>query len=632
MSRFKTLILATFFSLTLVNASLYGQMTARDSSIVDSLLTKSWGMMRKDPQGTLRLLHRIDSFQNSFKPPAKFFKLVYYYGIVYKNLARYDSSEYYLDQYLQHYIKSKNLAYAASAYMAKANLYSDQSLWDKSMHSVTQAIDLFDQLKDTSNLITANSKLGYLLSEVMRAEEAIIYHRHSLQLAEHIKDSVETTIALSNIGLAFQKINQYDSAHIYFLRSKAINELIQDQEGLIYDYYNLGSVYLNLRQLKEAEAQAQAGISLLKAVPLPDLKSSLNILLADIYLASGRIRQGINLLEQELKNTDADLSLKKLSESYFSLYQAHQELGQIQPALTWLEKHTRMKDSLLNDQITSQVNNLEVKYNSDKQAQEIKLLNTQSELTSLKLRAANTRNILFGIGLLVLSVLILLIYRLWQRTKVQNNQIKKALQEKEILIREIHHRVKNNLQFISSLLNLQARHVTDAQASSVLKEGQNRVKSMALIHQNLYQEKNLTGVETQKYFETLINNLFQSYNISPQRIKIVTEIDVLNLDVDTMIPIGLVLNELISNCLKYAFPEDRSGQIIVRLKEEQDALALMVTDDGIGMTAEVRASLGRSFGYRLINAFKSQLNAELDIKSQPGTTVTMSIKDYQKVA
>lgn len=614
------------------NGPLAAQMTAQDSSTVDSLLGHAWKMMRKDPQGTLTLLNRIDSLQKSYTPPAKFYKLVYYYGIVYKNLARFDSSEYYLDQYLEHYQKSKNPAYAASAYMAKANLYSDQSLWDKSMQSVSAAIILFEQLKDTSNLIIANSKLGYLLSEVLRTEEAIAYHRRSLQLAQNILDSVEMTIALSNLGLAFQKINRYDSAQWYYSKSKIINEIIQDQEGLIYDHYNLGSVYLSLGKLEEAKAQAQSGIALLQTVPLPDLKSSLNILLADIYLASGKTQQGMSLLEQELKNPHADLSLKKLSESYHSLYRAHLELGQVQPALTWLEKHTRMKDSLLNEQITLQVNNLEAKYNSEKQAREIELLNTQSQLTNVKLKAANTRNILLGLGLLVLTVLALMIYRLWQRTKMQNTQIQKALQEKDILIREIHHRVKNNLQFISSLLNLQARHVHDAQASSVLKEGQNRVKSMALIHQNLYQEKNLTGVETQKYFETLIHNLFQSYNISPQRIKLITEIEALNLDVDTMIPIGLVLNELISNCLKYAFPEDRTGQIVVRLKEEQHSLLLSVTDDGIGMPEQVRENLGRSFGYRLINAFKSQLNAELNIEGKMGTTVTMSIRDYQKVA
>lgn len=155
---------------------------------------------------------------------------------------------------------------------------------------------------------------------------------------------------------------------------------------------------------------------------------------------------------------------------------------------------------------------------------------------------------------------------------------------------------------------------------------------MALIHQNLYQEKNLTGVETQKYFGTLIKNLFQSYNISPQRIKLVTDIDALNLDVDTMIPIGLILNELISNCLKYAFPQEQPGQIKVKLKEDGGALLLTVTDDGVGMDAQHQQNLGKSFGYRLIHAFKSQLNAELDISSGAGTTVKMIIRDYQKVA
>lgn len=608
------------------------QMTKRDSTVVDSLLDKAWAMMRKAPRQTLQLLEQIDSFQNSFSPPAKFYKLVYYYGITYKNLARYDSSEYYLDQYLQHYKKNKNPRYAASAHMAKANLYSDQSLWNKSMDEVTEALNLFSELKDTANLITANSKLGYLLSEILRWEESIRYHQLSLRLAKYIQDSVETSIALSNLGLVFQKTARYDSAQMYYQNSLQINHALGDQEGLLYDYHNLGTLHLLKNQLDVAKLYADSGLALIKKVPLPEVESSLNILLADVYLAQGKTRSGMALLEAELVNPHVDLSLKNLSKSYYSLYQAHLTLGQTTEALRWLEKYSLSKDSLVNEQVTQQVNTLAAQYKSDQQTQEIQLLNTSSELTRLKLKAAQNRNILLGLGLLILGGLALISYRLWQKTKLQNTQIQKSLREKEILIREIHHRVKNNLQFISSLLNLQARHVADAQASSALKEGQNRVKSMALIHQNLYQEKNLTGVETQNYFETLIKNLFQSYNISPQRIKLVTDIDALNLDVDTMIPIGLILNELISNCLKYAFPQEQQGQITVKLKEDGGALLLTVRDDGVGMDEQNRQNLGKSFGYRLIHAFKSQLNAELDIFSAAGTTVKMVIRDYQKVA
>ena len=608
------------------------QMTKRDSAVVDSLLDKAWVMMRKDPRQTMQLLKHIDSFQNSFSPPAKFYKLVYYYGITYKNLARYDSSEYYLEHYLQHYKKSKNLRYAASAHMAKANLYSDQSLWNKSMDEVTEALKLFSQLNDTANLITANSKLGYLLSEILRWEEAIRYHHHSLHLAKIVQDSVETSIALSNLGLVFQKMARYDSAYIYYQNSLKINHALGDQEGLLYDYHNLGTLHLLQNQLNVAKLYADSGLALIKKVPLPEVESSLNILLANVYLAQGKTKPGMTLLEAELVNPQADLSLKNLNKSYYSLYEAHLTLGQTTEALRWLEKYSSSKDSLLNEQITQQVNTLAAQYKSDQQVQEIQLLNTSSELNRIKLKAAQNRNILFGFGIFILGGLAIISYGLWQKTKLQNVQIQKSLQEKEILIREIHHRVKNNLQFISSLLNLQARHVTDAQASSALKEGQNRVKSMALIHQNLYQEKNLTGVETQKYFGTLIKNLFQSYNISPQRIKLVTDIDALNLDVDTMIPIGLILNELISNCLKYAFPQEQPGQIKVKLKEDGGALLLTVTDDGVGMDAQHQQNLGKSFGYRLIHAFKSQLNAELDISSGAGTTVKMIIRDYQKVA
>jgi len=219
---------------------------------------------------------------------------------------------------------------------------------------------------------------------------------------------------------------------------------------------------------------------------------------------------------------------------------------------------------------------------------------------------------------------------LYKKTKHQNILISQALKEKDILLKEIHHRVKNNLQFISSLLALQSDHVQDSKALDALQEGQDRVQSMALIHQNLYQDDNLTGVDVQDYFVKLIQNLFDSYNIHPERIKLDLNIQALDLDVDSVIPIGLIVNELVSNSLKYAFPEKRQGQITVSLSEQENELVLTVEDDGIGMDENIMNNLGASFGYKLIEVFKDQLKAEMNLSSDNGTKVEMIIRQFTK--
>jgi len=155
---------------------------------------------------------------------------------------------------------------------------------------------------------------------------------------------------------------------------------------------------------------------------------------------------------------------------------------------------------------------------------------------------------------------------------------------------------------------------------------------MALIHQNLYQEDNLTGVDLKYYFQKLINGLFNSYNIQGDRIQLELDIAEVNLDVDTVIPLGLIVNELISNSLKYAFPDMRAGTITVCLDRQDKTLLLSVKDDGVGISDHGKEKMTSSFGYKLINAFTQQLDAEMTVDSSEGTSVEFKISNFEVAA
>ena len=206
--------------------------------------------------------------------------------------------------------------------------------------------------------------------------------------------------------------------------------------------------------------------------------------------------------------------------------------------------------------------------------------------------------------------------------------IKKSHDEKDTLLREIHHRVKNNLQVISALLTLQSRHLKDTQAKIALKEGQDRVQSMALIHKDLYQHDNLKGVNTKEYLGQLANNLVDSYKLDDLQLSL--DIDEITLDVDTMIPLGLMVNELISNALKHAFSKNEKGHLSLSLKKKQGVLLLKIRDNGRGaVTKDLLES--KSFGYSLVKSFARKLDADLIIKNDNGLSVELSIKNFQLV-
>ncbi len=210
-----------------------------------------------------------------------------------------------------------------------------------------------------------------------------------------------------------------------------------------------------------------------------------------------------------------------------------------------------------------------------------------------------------------------------RKIKSQNEIISKALTDKDLLLREIHHRVKNNLQLISSLLTLQGRSIDDEMAIQAINDGRNRVRSMALIHQDLYNKENLTDIGVKTYLEKLCTELFDTYKIDKDRIQLHLAIDDIDIDIDTMIPLGLIINELITNTLKYAFPQDHKGNLNIDLYNEDEQLILKVEDDGIGYDpSTVRKD---SFGATLISALSDQLEGEMTVYSVDGTCTKLVI-------
>lgn len=228
--------------------------------------------------------------------------------------------------------------------------------------------------------------------------------------------------------------------------------------------------------------------------------------------------------------------------------------------------------------------------------------------------------------LLLAGAVILLQYR---KQKKKNNLIQKQSDDLQVLMKEIHHRVKNNLQVVSSLLDLQSHTITDTHASAAVKEGKNRVQSMALIHQNLYSEGNIKGIMVKDYIHNLVQSLCDSYNITSDKVKVNANIDDLNLDVDTMIPLGLVLNELVSNSFKYAFKENHPGVLNILLQEKDEKLHLKVSDNGAGFPADMDVKSTKSFGLKMIRAFAQKLKATLDIYNNEGAVVEMQISKFK---
>jgi PAS domain S-box-containing protein len=213
--------------------------------------------------------------------------------------------------------------------------------------------------------------------------------------------------------------------------------------------------------------------------------------------------------------------------------------------------------------------------------------------------------------------------------KDAENKIKASLKDKEVLLKEVHHRVKNNMQIISSLLNLQIDYLNNEDAIDVLKESQNRVKSMAMIHEKLYLSEDLTQINFADYIQNLVSNLFYLYNIKESQIKPIIKIEDVNLNIETAIPCGLIINELISNCLKYAFPNQMKGEIIINLKSIEDKFELVISDNGIGLPENININKIKTLGLLLVNSLTEQIDGKISIYKKDGTQFKITFKELK---
>ena len=215
-----------------------------------------------------------------------------------------------------------------------------------------------------------------------------------------------------------------------------------------------------------------------------------------------------------------------------------------------------------------------------------------------------------------------------ERRKQTETQINAALKEKEVLLQEVHHRVKNNMQIITSLLKLQAGKITDKHLAEIFRDAENRVRSMALIHETLYQTKDFANVDFNDYVKTISNHLFKGYSIAPDKVSLKIEIEDTSLGLDNAIPCGLIINELISNALKYAFPEDGIGEIKITLQSiNDDQIELTVSDNGIGIPAEIDVEKTESLGLQLVQLLaENQLDGTLALDRDGGTAFKIRFK------
>jgi two-component sensor histidine kinase/Tfp pilus assembly protein PilF len=443
-----------------------------------------------------------------------------------------------------------------------------------------------------ANKILVN--LGATYNKLAMPRQALESHLKSLDYFEKSNSVVGMGIAYNNIGGVYYMLENYPKAIENYSKSLEQKKKVNDKRGTSVSLANLAESRIMTRELDKA------------------LKDGLESL---------SIAEQIGSMEQ----------VKVASELLSQIYEAK---GNYRSALLFERKTAVAKDSLFSVDKTTQISRMRAIYETEKAEQAALLTQLQADIDIA--RNVQERNLFIVVAslLLVGALMTLYLYRQKRRSNFvlseKNQVIEKSLAERETLLKEIHHRVKNNLQIISSLLSLQSKTLQDTGAQGAISESRNRVKSMSLIHEQLYQENTMSGVDMKDYALRLVNSLADSYGVDRDQIGIEVKAEPVWLDVDSAIPLGLIMNELVSNSMKYAFPAGRTGCIRVSIEEGPDTLRLQVYDDGIGMTSSAKNGEA-SFGLSMVRSLMRKLKAEMTIDSDAGTSVNLVIREFRKV-
>ncbi|QTE39649.1 histidine kinase dimerization/phosphoacceptor domain -containing protein [Mucilaginibacter gossypii] len=314
-------------------------------------------------------------------------------------------------------------------------------------------------------------------------------------------------------------------------------------------------------------------------------------------------------------------------------FQIDSALRNFPSAINHFKRYKALSDSIFNEATSKQIAELQIKYETDQKEKDIKLLTKSNQIKDNIARQANTsRNVALGGSAAVVLFMVLFYYnyRLKQKTnneiREKNDALNQLVKDKEWLIKEIHHRVKNNLQIVIGLLQRQSSFVDNAEALAIIQNSEHRMQSIALIHQKLYQSDDLALIDMADYIDGFVSYL-KEYLDPQSRIIFLREVDAIQLDVAQAVPVGLILNEAITNSIKYAFPEDGYGTINITLTETcENSYLLIIADNGRGLEPGFNIEECRSLGMKLIKGLSKQLNGKLQIISEKGLCLKISFK------
>ncbi len=556
-------------------------------------------------------IHRIDYLALAYND---LFVHHYHFGVV-------DSAIYYLERAQRIYIRDKLSARIPETFLTLAELYSSKGNNLEAMNQVFLALKNFSAAGNQMGEANCYSLLGDLLYHEGQFEEGVFYCNQAIVIQNENRQYTDLAISYRRKASNLKYING-ELEHALATINQSI-ELLQATEDtanlLLASLSTRGNIFKYMERYEEALADywSNYATAMLSGIFRHAIPALANI--GHTHYLLGEYEKALPFLLKAIEIMHDTGITRNRWVTYSHVYLCYEGLNQIEDALKYHKLYSFEHSNFQNNLIDQLEAGLQMRYQTEQKEETIF---RQAEWISHQHRMLVLYISIAGLLIIVLAGMFFSI-RSIRKKKSSLQQLNQDLdtrnKQNEVLLKEIHHRVKNNLEMVKSMLSLQSAQIKDSEAKNVLIACQQRIQSMGIVHQKLYQGKNPGSVEMKDYFINLCQGIADTFNLGKQ-VTIKCKMDELELDLDAAIPIGLIVNELITNSMKYAFPDHKSGRITISLSKKQpNSIMLWVADNGVGKSLS-RVSNGTGFGMQLIYLLTKQLNGTIREFNCAGTS------------
>lgn len=498
-----------------------------------------------------------------------------------------------------------------------------------SLDQTLRAIKMAEKSTDKTTLGNLYLSAGNTYSTLNNTGESLEYYKKAFSLQQYISQPAVKMSILGNITRCFTRLKEYDSALRYSALRLNIASSLKDSAAMAASYIDMGDLASSKEDHQTAIGYYQQALATYEKRKLaPEMTRVYNALAsANLQIRQFRKAEDYLLKSYALQSKGVDKGSKQYTD--YLLSRVYEETGEMDNARRFRNEYLAMGGEAITAETELKINRLQSDYEISKREDALMMAAKEQELKNLQLKETRLRLWGSAAAAVLLALVAAVLFINFRQKKKAAYALAQKNERIETLMRELHHRVKNNLQVIGSVLNLQSLKLTDAGARSAIEEGKARVEAMSLLHQKMYLDDNLRAINIEEYITSLSQMLAHSFGYDQKVVQTNIQLSSKNIDVDLATPLALIINELITNAFKHAFQQVDQPSLTIELTEDKadQKLSLKVSDNGKGINlSSVSPS---SFGLKLIRTFVQQLDATMDISNTKGSVFNISFNYTQ---